>query len=71
MTKKALAKIPNECKNRIENLSEMVKEMKKQGNLPVCTEYSKKLRGYLECLEDMKVITQNDVRCLYLYYVSV
>lgn len=70
MTEKALRKLPEECKNTLKTISELVKRMKIEGNMPVATEYSKKLRGYLECLQDIKIISQNELRCLYQYYVS-
>ena len=71
MTEKALRKLPDECKNTLETISELVKRMKIDGNISVVTEYSKKLKGYLECLQDINIITQSESRCLYQYYVSV
>ena len=70
MTKQALEKIPEQCKPRINKYHEIIKQCVANGNEEYHRDYTKKLRGILECLEDMGFISENDKRVLYLYYLT-
>lgn len=71
MTKTALAKLPFGIRENLETKANVLFAEKKQNNNRVCTEKSRELRGYLECLKDMGILTDPDVRCLYLYYKDI
>ncbi len=70
MTKKAIEKIPTHCKNTIETYSELIKIDDRKGMLQLLTEDRNKLRGYLQCLRDMGILSEVETRALFLYYGS-
>lgn len=70
MTRKALEKLNNKQTHYCETLSSLIARFSKNGNNEDNTRYRAQLRGYLEALEDMEVITVMEKRCLYLYYVG-
>lgn len=70
MTRKALEKLNNKQTHYCEILSSLIARFSKNGNNEDNIRYRAQLRGYLESLEDMEVITVNEKRCLYLYYVG-
>ena len=70
MTRKALEKLNNKQTHYCEILSSLIARFSKNGNNEDNIRYRAQLRGYLESLEDMEVITVVEKRCLYLYYVD-
>lgn len=70
MTRKALEKLNNKQTHYCETLSSLIARFSKNGNNEDNIRYRAQLRGYLEALEDMEVITVMEKRCLYLYYVD-
>ena len=70
MTRKALEKLNDKQIHYCETLSSLIARFSKNGNNEDNTRYRAQLRGYLEALEDMEVITVMEKRCLYLYYVG-
>lgn len=70
MTKKAIEKLPTHCKNTIETYSEIIKIDGRKGALQLLVEDRNKLRGYLQCLQDMNIISEVETRALFLYYGS-
>lgn len=70
MTKAALSKLPTAQSSYCETLSHLISKFKENGNELERERRSGELRGYLECLSDMGVITKADVQKLYLWYSS-
>ena len=70
MTRKALEKLNDKQIHYCETLSSLIARFSKNGNNEDNMRYRAKLRGYLEALEDMGVITVVEKRCLYLYYTE-
>lgn len=70
MTKEALLKLNEEQLNYCKTMSFLIdKDRKERAHL----QYEKdtgKLRGFLECLKQMKIITVNEMRALYLWFFS-
>lgn len=70
MAKEALAKLNAKQTNYLEVLSSLINRAK-VNNLQMEFDNKRgKLRGYLECLCDMGVITASEVKALYLWYFS-
>lgn len=69
-TAEAIAKITGKNKETIESFSALIAIATENNNEEVRNDYAKKLRGYLKCLFDLNMITQSELRCLYLYYFT-
>ncbi len=68
MTKEALGKLNEKQLHYCKVLSCLISRGKSKG-ISVDNECGK-LRGYLECLADMGVITANEMKSLYLWFFS-
>lgn len=63
--------IPEKNRKHLELYSNLIAQDTQKGNAESVTEYAKKMRGYLECMEDCGTITESGLKALYLYYRSV
>lgn len=70
MTRKALEKLSDKQVHYCETLSSLIARFSKNGNNEDNIKYRAELRGYLEALEDLDILTVGEKRCLYLYYVG-
>ena len=70
MTRKALEKLNDKQIHYCETLSSLIARFSKNGNNDDNIKYRAKLRGYLESLEDLEILTVGEKRCLYLYYTE-
>jgi len=70
MTRKALEKLNDKQIHYCETLSSLIARFSKDGNNDDNIKYRAKLRGYLEALEDLEILTVEEKRCLYLYYTE-
>lgn len=68
MIKKAIEKLPAEAKKNIETYSNLIERAVKNGNKIQNDEFRYKLRGYLECLKTLRIITEVEFKSLYLWY---
>ena len=71
MTKKAIEKLPVQCRGYCERMKCLIKQSIENGNAQQRTEDSRKLRGYVECLKDMGILTTIEMRAVYMYYAAV
>lgn len=70
MTRKALEKLNDKQIHYCETLSSLIARFSKNGNNDDNIKHRAKLRGYLEALEDLEILTVGEKRCLYLYYTE-
>lgn len=70
MTKAALSKLPTAQSSYCETLSHLISKFKENDNSLELERRSGELRGYLECLSDLGVISKSDIQKLYLWYSS-
>ena len=70
MTRKALEKLNDKQIHYCETLSSLIARFSNNGNNDDNIKYRAKLRGYLEALEDLEILTVEEKRCLYLYYTE-
>lgn len=70
MTRKALEKLNDKQIHYCETLSSLIARFSKNGNNDDNIKHLAKLRGYLEALEDLEILTVEEKRCLYLYYTG-
>ena len=70
MTRKALEKLTEKQKHYCETLSLLIDRFSNKGNGEDATRYCAKLKGYLEALGDLEIISAGEKRCLYLWYVG-
>lgn len=70
MTKKAIEKLDEKSRERIELWRYHNIEAIRRGDEHDRARYSGKIRGYLECLQDMGKITELEKKALYLYYAA-
>ena len=71
MTKKALEKLNDRQFYYCEQLSEIITRARKNGLKEEFEKKSGKLRGYLECLWHLDILTQTEMKSLYLYFMQV
>ena len=69
-TRTALDKLPEKCRETLETHGELITKARLSGLHNDHIERRKKVRGYLECLEDLGILSATDMRCLYIYYTS-
>ncbi len=69
-TKGWILTIPETNRKTITTYSDIIAEASATGRAEQATEYAKKMRGYLECMKDCGIISENGLRALYLYYRS-
>lgn len=70
MTRKALKKLNEKQRHYCETLSVLIERDRKAGAKEIYEKETGKLRGYLECLEDMGVITNYEMKTLYLWFFT-
>lgn len=68
MTKGIIDRIPETHRHTIETYSDLIAQRTIRGDGDGATEYAKKLRGYLTCMVDAGMITEPELRTLYLWY---
>ena len=68
MAQEAIAKLNEKQLKYCETMSELIKRDRENGDSKQDAKDSGKLRGYLECLEQMDVITNFEMRALYLFF---
>jgi hypothetical protein len=62
--------IPEKNRKAIEVYSNLIAQATQKGLALAADEYAKKMRGYLECMKDCGIITEQGLKTLYLYYRS-
>lgn len=70
LTKEAIKKLPDKCRSYCETISVLISRAILDGRDRDRMEYSKKLRGYVECLHDLGVLSQYEMRAVYMYYAT-
>lgn len=68
MIRKALKKLNEENLHTLNNYSAAIERARVNRLKEEFERYSGKLRGYLECLSDMEVITRAELKSLYLWF---
>lgn len=63
----SIKKIPGECVETVNTYADLIYFAVKGGKQQMRDEYAKKLRGYLACLKDLKLIDESDMRNLNLW----
>lgn len=71
MTKEAYVKLNTKQKEYLTTISHLITRARKNGLLEESENNRGKLRGYLECLHQMNVITNTEMRALYLYFATI
>jgi hypothetical protein len=71
MTKKAIEKLPEQCRHYCEVKKSLIKRSIEGGRERQRVEDAKKLRGYVECLRDMGILTETEMRAVYMYYATI
>lgn len=69
MIRKALEKLNEQQLKYMKTMSTLIACAKNNGAQLEFEKKTGKLRGYLECLEDMGIISQAELRSLYLWFV--
>lgn len=69
-TKRWILTIPETNRKTITTYSDIIAKASATGRAEQATEYAEKMRGYLECMKDCGLISENGLRVLYLYYRS-
>lgn len=70
MTREAIEKLSTKHTKTIETYSKLICRGRNEGNKDLTEEYRRKLRGYLTAMKDSELITEYELRGLYLYYAS-
>lgn len=70
MTEEALEKLNKKQRGYCESLSVLIEKDRKAGKIDTYEKNTGKLRGYLESMEDLGVITNNEMKTLYYWYVT-
>jgi hypothetical protein len=70
MTREAIEKLSTKHTKTIETYSKLICRGRNEGNKDLTAEYRRKLRGYLTAIKDAELITEYELRGLYLYYAS-
>lgn len=68
MVKKALEKLDQKQIRYLQTISALIDRARKKGLKEEYERNSGKLRGFLECLTQMEVITGSDLKSLYLWF---
>lgn len=68
MIRKALQKLNEKQKNSLNTYSALIERARKNGLKEEFERNSGKLRGFLECLCQMGVITGSELKSLYLWF---
>ncbi len=67
----AYEKLNTTQKEYLKLQSSIIKAAMQEGQKEENERHRGKLRGYLECLRDMRIITPSDLQALYLYFVQI
>lgn len=70
MVRRALEKLNKKQIKYCTTLSVLISRDRERGAQYLVDKESGKLRGYLECLEDMKILTNPEMKALYLWFFS-
>lgn len=70
MTKEALRKLNEKQMEYCETMSALIERHRKAGAKEQYERDSGKLRGYLECLEQIGTIKQSELKVLYLWFFA-
>lgn len=70
MTEKALKKLNERQMKYCKTLSYIINRAREKGLVAEHEKASGKLRGYLECLCQMEMITANELKALYLWFFA-
>ena len=70
MIKKVLERLNEKQLNYCKTMSSLIARDREKGLKEQFEKDSGKLRGYLECMEDMEVIRNFEMRGLYLHFLS-
>ena len=65
-----IKRIPEAHRKTIETYSVLIARDTKANNEAYRNEDAKRLRGYLTCMKDAGMITESELRALYLYYFT-
>lgn len=68
MVKTSLEKLNDKQLSYLQTVSFLISRAREKGLKEEYERNSGKLRGYLECLHNMKVITDNNLKSLYLWF---
>ena len=69
-TNQAYAKLNEQQKTYIKTISALIKRATENGLVEENERCRGKLRGYLECLFQMEIISKTDLQALYLYFIT-
>ncbi len=70
MTREAIAKLNEKQTTYLNTISALIKRAMVHGLAEENERNRGKLRGFLECLCQMGVISGAEVKCLYLFYIT-
>lgn len=70
MTKVTIEKLGDKNRATMETYATLITRAVKKGNQGEKDEFSRKLRGYLTCMEDNEQINHQEFKVLYLFYVT-
>ena len=69
-TKEAIERLPSKVRVRLEMFADIILDYRDK-NTSVSDEFKHKLYGYLEALNDIGILSESDMRCLFLYYKNI
>lgn len=70
MTREALKKLNEKQMNYCKTLSALIDRAKIKGLIEENERNRGKLRGFLECMEQMELLSGYEVKALYLWFIS-
>ena len=70
MTREALDKLNEKQMNYCKTLSVLIDRAKRKGLKEESERARGKLRGFLECMEQMEILSHYEVKALYLWFIS-
>lgn len=70
-TNEAYEKLNTLQKTYLKTQSALIKRAMENGLVEENERHRGKLRGYLECLQQMEIISGTDLKALYLYFITV
>ena len=70
MTREALNKLNEKQMNYCKTLSVLIDRAKRKGLKEENERTRGKLRGFLECMEQMEILSHYEVKALYLWFIS-
>lgn len=70
ITKEAIKKLPDQCRRYCETKHALICHSVLSGIEQARIENTKKLRGYLDCLRDLGILMEIEVRAVYMHYAT-